>query len=645
MPAFPRLRNRPPARLRRPALLCLCVSLLCVSLTARAQSSTTPPPTVRYHLGDNPLWAAPSFDDSAWPIAPQGLVPSRSSDRDRFLWVRIRVPVPASRNAPLALHLTDLGVQPIAWQLFVNGQLLGGQGSFPPHPDPAAPPVSPVIDLPASLAPPGSTALLALREWYAPTFFESRVPSRPTPVIDEARVLRLSVRASDAETLVANGPEYALSALLFLVGIALLFFWRSARAPEYLWAAIYLLSPLFTAILSSGPVTARLSYRQQTLGWALVYSAGLLAEIEFMWNLFRLRTRWLHILWHAIWIVFIAAPLLAEAFFPASPAIDRLCQIVIVAGVAAFDAILFPVCIREMFRPRGNRAIAAAQSLLEVIIALGIFGYSQHLALGPLNLDLFQLTLTLVDLAVAALLMRRAVRAWRQANTLRVEFDSAREVQQRLVTAPPATSGFRIETAYRPATQVGGDFYRVLPGESGDVLIVVGDVSGKGLPAAMTVSAIIGSLRTLPARAPAAILRELNRSLTGNLHGGFVTCLCAHIEQNGTVTVANAGHLAPYCNGDEIKLDPGLPLGLTPDADYTETTLHLAPNDTLTFLSDGVPEARNPSGELYGFDRTQKISTQSAEAIAAAAQAHGQEDDITVLTLAFTGVTLPAAPR
>ena len=618
--------------MRKLALLALC----CLTFAAHGQTSASLQPAVRYHFGDNPQWADPAFDDSSWPIAQNGLVPSRSRDANRFLWVRICVPVPVNVNGPMALHLDDLGVQPMTWQVFVNGQPIGGQGAFPPDTDPADPPVSPVMSLPSSLAH-GSVALVALREWYAPAFTESRVPSHPTAVINDARVLSLTVRAGMAEALVANGPEYALSALLALAGIGLLVFWRSSRGREYLWAAIMLLSPLASAILSSGLVTARLSFHAQTLAWAAVYSAGLIAEIEFMWTLFRLGSRWIHILWHGIWVAFILA-LIAQAYFLESPAIEHLCQIVIIAGIPAFDCILFPVCIREMVRHGGNRAIAAAQSIFEVIVLLGVFGYSVHLTLGPFPLDLWQLTLTLVDMAIAAMLFRRAWKAWKESSSLRVELEAAREVQQQLVTAPPATPGFHIEAAYRPATQVGGDFYRVVPGESGEVLVVVGDVSGKGLRAAMTVSAIVGSLRMLPTCAPVEILRELNQSLTGNLRGGFVTCLAARVQADGAVALANAGHLAPYRNGEEILLPPSLPLGITADAEYTETDLRLAPGESFAFFSDGVVEAQSPTGELFGFERTGAISRQTAQEIADAAQAFGQEDDITVLTLAFVPV-------
>ena len=122
---------------------------------AKGQTPASPQPTVRYHFGDNSLWANPAFDDNSWPVAQNGFVPSRSRDTNRSLWVRIRVPVPDNLNSPLALHLADLGVQPMTWEAFVNGQTVGGQGAFPPHADPADPPVSPVLDLPPSARPAG----------------------------------------------------------------------------------------------------------------------------------------------------------------------------------------------------------------------------------------------------------------------------------------------------------------------------------------------------------------------------------------------------------------------------------------------------------------------------------------------------------
>ena len=106
-------------------------------------------------------------------------------------------------------------------------------------------------------------------------------------------------------------------------------------------------------------------------------------------------------------------------------------------------------------------------------------------------------------------------------------------------------------------------------------------------------------------------------------------------RNRGALAIANAGHLPPYHNGAEIPVTAGLPLGIDPSVEYEENHLALPAEGSLTFLSDGVVEAQSPTGELFGFDRTRAISTRSAEQIAAAAQAHGQQDDITVLTLTF----------
>jgi serine phosphatase RsbU (regulator of sigma subunit) len=151
----------------------------------------------------------------------------------------------------------------------------------------------------------------------------------------------------------------------------------------------------------------------------------------------------------------------------------------------------------------------------------------------------------------------------------------------------------------------------------------------------MTGALAIGALRVLAAEelGPAALLARLNRQIVKAQDGGFITCLCTRVNQNGVVQIANAGHLLPYCGGAEIPLDSGLPLGLIEDVEYSEIRLQLAAGDTLTMLSDGVVEAMSPDGQLYGFERTREVSNQSAQAIAAAAQAFGQEDDITVLKI------------
>ena len=169
----------------------------------------------------------------------------------------------------------------------------------------------------------------------------------------------------------------------------------------------------------------------------------------------------------------------------------------------------------------------------------------------------------------------------------------------------------------------------------------MGDVSGKGLKAAMTVSTIVGALRNEKERRPAEVLRSLNRVLHGQITG-FATCLAAQFSADDLLTIANAGHLPPYRNGDVLEIPGSLPLGITADGEYDTVALHVSPGDRLTFMSDGVVEAQTTSGELFGFARTGALSREPAEAIARAAQQFGQQDDITVVTTEFLGVRTEA---
>jgi len=195
----------------------------------------------------------------------------------------------------------------------------------------------------------------------------------------------------------------------------------------------------------------------------------------------------------------------------------------------------------------------------------------------------------------------------RQQARMEEEIRNARAVQQVLIPeAIPATPGFKVESVYRPADEVGGDFFQILPLRGGGVLSVIGDVSGKGIPAAMTVSLLVGTVRTLAhyTQSPAEILAAMNQRMLARSHdGGFTTCLILRADPDGKVTAANAGHLAPYLKCKEMTLESGLPLGLSATAVYTESTTQLADGEQLTLLTDGVVEARSKTGELFGFDR------------------------------------------
>lgn len=233
-----------------------------------------------------------------------------------------------------------------------------------------------------------------------------------------------------------------------------------------------------------------------------------------------------------------------------------------------------------------------------------------------------------------ALLCAAMVETARERAAYAAELQAASTVQQLLLqSASQATPGFAIDSVYLPASEVGGDFFFVVPAPDGSITAIVGDVSGKGLTAAMRVAMILGALRRETSHDPGDILSSLNNVLIAQGQLGFTTACCVRIALSGEYTLANAGHVSPYLSGRELSTPPALPLGLIPDQIYASVRGKLSLSERLVLLSDGVLEARAPDGELYGFERLPGLTLQPAQQIADTAQRFGQEDDITVLTL------------
>jgi serine phosphatase RsbU (regulator of sigma subunit) len=201
----------------------------------------------------------------------------------------------------------------------------------------------------------------------------------------------------------------------------------------------------------------------------------------------------------------------------------------------------------------------------------------------------------------------------------------------------PIIPGFTLTSAYRPAQEVGGDFFQIIPLEGGSTLVILGDVSGKGLMAAMAVSLIVGAVRALADDypSPARLLSQLNRRLCGRLQGGFATCVILRIDSRCECAVASAGHPAPFLNNRELDLPGALPLGISPIVDYEESSFSVEIGDHFSLYTDGLLEARNQAGELYSFARLERLfaTHPSAAQATQAAVNFGQDDDITVLTL------------
>jgi hypothetical protein len=385
--------------------------------------------------------------------------------------------------------------------------------------------------------------------------------------------------------------------------------------------------------------------------YSLTATANMLAQTSFYFALARKRIPAVLQLFIGAWFVCAAWPLV-ELLLPPQRALrlDTIHHFIVEPASYAVLAILLGCGPFVAFWPydripRRTRAVAVLSAAWGGILIVFFLTLAADYVPGVPNLfQAWQSTLfpaqSIVQACVVAALIALVVREQRQIagqrSALAGEMEAAQKMQRALIPATiNSLSGFKIDIAFCPAREVGGDFYScpILPADRQRILL--GDVSGKGAAAAMTAAVLLGAAERRDRDSPVELLRHLNLVLSDMRLGGFATCLCADISADGSLTLANAGHLSPYCNGEEVPLESGLPLGIARDAQFTETTLQLTPSDTLTFLSDGVVEARNSKGELFGFERTAAIATQSAKSIAQTAQAFGQEDDITVLTLAY----------
>ncbi len=174
---------------------------------------------------------------------------------------------------------------------------------------------------------------------------------------------------------------------------------------------------------------------------------------------------------------------------------------------------------------------------------------------------------------------------------------------------------------------------------------MAGDVTGKGLQAGMLVAMLVGAIRTESAHTsdPVRVLSALNARLHGREHAQ-ATCLALHIDADGAATLANAGHLPPYLNGEPLPMEGALPLGMIEGAVPSVMHFQLSQNDRLMLMSDGIAEATDASGKLFGFERIHELlrTASSSTEVATAAQNFGQEDDISVIAITRTATLEPA---
>jgi MFS family permease len=616
--------------------------------------------------GGNLLWTDPAFDDSSW--ADMDLHP-RPGETDPgygnasyltgwsargfphlagFAWYRLRIHVSPSTE-PLWLKMPDHTDD--SYQVFANGRYLGEFGHF------TASGVDNYRSRPITfqLPPPDQDGdiVLAIRFYMEPWVLIIGTTGdsggmHQTPLIGLRSQIE-SIRQQEIVGRVLGAVTSIFVTFMMLIAAAgALWIWLIDRSHRtYLWLTLAL---VFTAGALPALLIALFTYlfTQGVSNIAVqgFSAAGMVCWIIFWRSWFRLaRNRWLDILLVAFATAAIVIPVLIawSEHFPPDAILFGFAMRVVANG--ALGALLFVALLQGASKDRTGALLALPPILL---LAISLFStellawFHVRTAFFPMGfqVSLKDVSLVLLLLVVGALVARRFIgsqvsqRLERQA--VDQELEQARELQQRVLVPEPVTSStFTVESAYYPARTVGGDFYQIVPHPDGSLLIVVGDVSGKGMAAAMLVAVLVGAMRTRADQTfdPAAILHSLNDRMMGRSGDHFATCIVAHIRPGGLMLIGNAGHIPPYRNGVAMDLPGSIPLGIIQGAQYEVQVIQLDPADRLTFVTDGIPEARNATGGLLGFDELARLSSLPPEAIAEAAIDYGQEDDITIVSV------------
>lgn len=622
----------------------------------------------RFRTGDDPAWAHPDFDDSSWatvdmtaetdPSDPSqmALLPGWTSrgypSYSGFAWYRLQVNVENPGKRRLSLKMPDSVDD--AYQVFVNGAKIGEFGKFNGRS------VTAYETLPrAFLLPAGFTSgkiTIAIRMWMdsaTPFWIPDAGGLHDPPMLGYAPDIASQVRLDfdDISHVVGSG---FLESLILIMGLlmAAALYWLDPQEEAYFWLALVCLVTLLgNSIVLLSNFTTPMGATQGAILHDVIAAPMRIGLWVLFWAYwFRLPgIKRIHVIvWTLVTLMAIGTAMLRPPLYGQTIPVHaaKFLTPTLLFLKLSLGVMLAVVAYMGFKRRRAEGGMAGAavmlafagnfQSELRLIhigITTSIFGYA--VSLGTISTILSLLLITVM-------LLRRFVASQRLQEQWRLEIEQARSIQQVLIPEQlPTIKGLRIRSEYHPAREVGGDFFQIVPlDDDGSAMIVVGDVTGKGLQAGMLVALIVGAIRSAMQQStdPAQILAIINDQLTERQHSS-ATCEILRISADGAVTLSHAGHLPPYLNGSEVMMEGALPLGMVAGVDFPSQSFQLQPGDELTLMSDGVAEAQDAHGRLFGFDRVHQMMSEraTAEEVAAAAQLFGQADDITVLQVRWEG--------
>lgn len=634
----------------------------------------------KFSIGDSPvdpktgalLWAEPGFDDSKWETVSlhpmpgwkdpyngdmryvAGWTAQGHSGYMGYAWYRLRIPVVANATSQLALtrpvYVDD------GYQVYANGLLAGASGTFdiPGKPPRVTSTVPGMLLIPRTADESASTPemqTIAFRVWMGPmglthSAFAGGIHYAPWFGVRSA--IAEHTRLDWLEQTVQSAYAPFEGTLLFLLGIVaagLILFDRSDTV--YLWvSAVLIFTALSDAVLAVFTMTGNITLRSAFFFFDVISNPLILCGwIMVWWYWFQLkRPAWFPKVIAVMMLLYMVTKAIGGDFFygvhPQPPSMSFALISILVRF--AFLPLFIMVVVLGIKKQgvEGWLVLPAVLPLFVSQFASDLFSHNLSATWAPFGITIFsgQLATIVSAAAISLLLLRRLLLSVRRQRELVLDVRQAKEVQQLMVPeAKTALHGLMIDSEYQPAQQVSGDFFQIVPHPSdGSILIVLGDVNGKGLRAGMLVALLVGAIRSIaPVNSdPEAILSTLNQRLLGRGQA-VATCLAMRISSDGKAVVANAGQVPPYLNDNPLAIEGSLPLGVVDSAQFSVLHFQLNDGDRLVVMSDGIAEATNAKGQLFGFDRVLELvrTRRSAAGICQAAQAFGQEDDIGVISV------------
>src|ERR1700676_2197714 len=461
-----------------------------------------------------------------------------------FGWYRFTVQGAAGEKPTSLLLATTVS----SYEVFVDGKLVGGRGPMPPRSLPSPEFGFHLFSLTPQGVHPALNVEVALRMWHAPIWasYVGGGPMEPGHMAGDPALLQSEQQHHYLQRNVKFVDAYSYSIITTLVGVAILcLFLIRPGEREYLWFAFMLLAQSPDNVLYVGEqIFAWFTEPVYDLADAALVALMICASLKFFSKVLATPAGKLG---RVALVLAAISPPAAVLYWPrlASPAASASIQIACllpamlwilftlargaVRGNLDARLLLLPTVLDLGFYFADNLAIVLAQAGLTDVPSMRIFEIP--LPLPPFKMQMGTLFHLVFLLALLVFLIRRFSLARRQEERMAGEFEAARQVEQVLLPNElDQCPGFRVESIYRPADQVGGDFFQQIADGQGGMSIVVGDVSGKGLPAAMIVSVLVGAIRAEAAHgaAPADLLASLNDRMMGRAHGGCVTCMATH---------------------------------------------------------------------------------------------------------------------